>query len=74
MDISDGLLDGTGTAVTLQAMAGGSVAVSDRATLFLEGRYQYASVGVDTDGDEEDIEENLGVGGFGVYAGVRFGI
>jgi opacity protein-like surface antigen len=74
MNVDDGLLDGSGTAVTLQAMAGGSIEVSDKVTLFVEGRYQYASVGVDTDGDEEDAEEDLSVGGFGVYAGIRFGI
>jgi hypothetical protein len=67
-------MDDSGGAITLQAIGGAAFVVSDNASLFLEGRYQWASVGLDTNGDDEDAEEYLSFGGFGVYAGVRFGI
>jgi hypothetical protein len=74
MSLDDGIMDDSGGAITLQAIGGAAFVVSDNSSLFLEGRYQWASVGLDTNGDDEDAEEYLSFGGFGVYAGVRFGI
>lgn len=73
MNIHDGYIQGdAATAITLQAMAGGSVRVTDNAKFFVEARYQWANIGLDTDGDTDSAEQHLSLGATGVYTGVRF--
>lgn len=71
--IDDGLLDDKGDALTLQAMAGASVAVSPRISLFAEGRYQYTgSIKVKTTSPSGERNQKLNMTGAGALVGARF--
>ena len=71
--IDDGLLDDKGDALTLQAMAGASVAVSPRISLFAEGRYQYTgSIKVKTTSPAGERHEKLNMTAPGAVVGARF--
>jgi len=71
--IDDGLLDDKGDALTLQAMAGASVAVSPRISLFAEGRYQYTgSIKVKTTSPAGERNEKLNMKAPGAVVGARF--
>lgn len=71
--IDDGLLDDKGDALTLQAMAGASVAVSPRISLFAEGRYQYTgSIKVKTTSPSGERNEKLNMTAPGAVVGARF--
>jgi opacity protein-like surface antigen len=71
--IDDGLLDDKGDALTLQAMAGASVAVSPRISLFAEGRYQYTgSIKVKTTSPSGERNEKLTMTAPAALVGARF--
>jgi opacity protein-like surface antigen len=71
--IDDGLLDDKGDALTLQAMAGASVAVSPRISLFAEGRYQYTgSIKVKTTSPLGERNEKLTMTAPAALVGARF--
>lgn len=70
LTIEDGVIDDKGEAVTLQAMAGVSFAVSDRTSLFVEARVQHLRADLDIAGDEEELDITT----TGAFAGVRFGL
>ncbi|KQZ06269.1 hypothetical protein ASD21_01135 [Caulobacter sp. Root1455] len=71
--IDDGMLDDKGDALTLQGIAGASVAVSPRVSLFAEGRYQFTgAIKVKTTSGAGDKEQKLNMTGPGGLVGVRF--
>jgi opacity protein-like surface antigen len=71
--IDDGLLDDKGDALTLQAMAGASVAVSPRISLFAEGRYQYTgAIKVKTTSPSGERNQKLNMTAPGAVVGARF--
>jgi opacity protein-like surface antigen len=71
--IDDGLLDDKGDALTLQAMAGASVAVSPRISLFAEARYQYTgSIKVKTTSPSGERNEKLTMTAPAALVGARF--
>ena len=72
--IDDGLLDDKGSALTLQAIAGASVAVSPRVSLFAEARYQRVGpIRVETSTSGGDEKSKFDLSSAGALVGVRFG-
>jgi opacity protein-like surface antigen len=71
---SDDLIDDKGDALTLQAMAGASYAVSPTVSLFAEGRLQYTgSIKIKTTSPSGEQNEHLNMTGGGLMVGARFG-
>jgi len=72
--LDDGVLDDTGSALTLQAIAGGSVAVSPTISLFAEARYQRVGpIRVETTTSLGDRKSKFDLSSAGALVGVRFG-
>ncbi|NGM49450.1 outer membrane beta-barrel protein [Caulobacter sp. 602-2] len=72
--IDDGVLDDTGSALTLQAIAGASVEVSPRIALFAEARYQRVGpIRVETTTPVGDRKSKFDLSSAGALVGVRFG-
>jgi len=71
--IDDGILDDRGDALTLQAIAGASVEVSPKVSLFAEGRYQRVGpVKVEITSGSSKTESEFDLSSFGGLVGVRF--
>lgn len=72
--IDDGLLDDRGDALSLQAIAGASWAVSPTVSLFAEGRFQRVGpVKVKVSNGLSETESDFDLSSVGGLAGVRFG-
>ncbi|KSB88900.1 hypothetical protein AS593_00785 [Caulobacter vibrioides] len=72
--LDDGLIDDTGSALTLQAIAGASVAVSPTVSLFAEARYQRVGpIRVETTTALGDRKSKFDLSSAGALVGVRFG-
>jgi opacity protein-like surface antigen len=73
ISFNDDLIDDKGDALTLQAIAGASFAVSPTISLFAEGRYQYTgSIKIKTSSPSGEREEKLNMTGPGALVGARF--
>jgi len=73
LDINDRVLLDAGTAVNARAIAGARWMVSDKASLFLEGRYDAYLMEIDDGVGFSNADENLGMDSFSVQGGLRFG-
>jgi opacity protein-like surface antigen len=72
--LDDGVLDDTGSALTLQAIAGASVAVSPTVSLFAEARYQRVGpIRVETTTALGERKSKFDLSSAGALVGVRFG-
>lgn len=72
--LDDGVIDDTGSALTLQAIAGASVAVSPTVSLFAEARYQRVGpIRVETSSAGGDSKSKFDFSSAGALVGVRFG-
>ncbi|PVM90294.1 outer membrane protein [Caulobacter endophyticus] len=72
--LDDGLIDDTGSALTLQAIAGASVAVSPTVSLFAEARYQRVGpIRVETTTLLGERKSKFDLSSAGALVGVRFG-
>jgi opacity protein-like surface antigen len=72
--LDDGVIDDTGSALTLQAIAGASVAVSPSVSLFAEARYQRVGpIRVETTSSQGDRKSKFDLSSGGALVGVRFG-
>jgi len=74
VSIDDGVTDDETSTLNLQAMAGASYALSPRAELFAEARYQrLGTIKVETRAGLATGEQEIDVSNPAVFAGVRFG-
>lgn len=69
--LDDGVFDDTGPGLSMQAIAGGSYAVSDRVSIFAEARYQRVSADMEITG-ATTIEQELVISNAAGYVGLRF--
>ncbi|MDP3740097.1 MAG: porin family protein [Hyphomonadaceae bacterium] len=73
LDVNDRVLLDAGTAVSARAIAGARWMMSDRTSLFLEGRYDAYLMEIDEGVGFTNADSNLGVDAFSVQGGLRFG-
>jgi opacity protein-like surface antigen len=73
VNLDDGIIDDSASTLNLQAMAGVSVAAGDKATFFLEARYQrLGTIEVETTVGGSTVASEFDLSGPAAYAGVRF--
>ena len=74
MDINDRVMLDAGTAWRWQAVAGAEFALTDDASVFVEGRYDAWSMEVEDGIGFNDAGSDLNAETLGVYAGIKFGL